>query len=273
MTDLSQGDADLRLLRRAIAAAGELAVEHFRSGRRHWYKGPGQVLTQADLDVDQLLKEHLLGARPGDAWLSEETPDDGSRHERARVWMVDPIDGTRAFAEGVPEFSISIALLVDGAPALGAILNPATGEHFEAVRGGGAWLNGERITVSDHREIAGAHILSSRGEMKQRGWRELLPDARFRTVGSLAYKLALVASGRFDGLISLRRTHDWDVAAADLLIREAGGRLTAPTGEDLALNRPEPRHYGLVAGPPALHAKLVEQIAPLAERRAEASQT
>lgn len=264
MTDPAAFESDLRLLRSAIAAAGELALEHFRSGRRHWYKSPGQVLTQADLDVDRLLKELLLGARPDDAWLSEETPDDGSRHERPRVWVVDPIDGTRAFADGIPEFSISIALLVHGAPVLGAVFNPATDELFEALHGGGAWLGGQQVRVSDRGGIAGAQLLSSRGELKQRRWPELLPEARFRTIGSLAYKLALVAAGRFDGLISLRRTHDWDVAAADLLVREAGGRLTSPAGEELTLNRPEPLHHGLIAGPPALHGKLVEQIARLA---------
>ena len=161
-------DDDREILRQAITQAGDLALQHFHAPPRHWYKGPGQVLTEADLAVDRLLKDMLLGARPDDAWLSEETPDDRSRLERPRVWVVDPIDGTRAFADRVPEFSISIALVVEGAPMLGAVLNPATGELFEAARGAGASLNGAATFTSPARELTGARLLSSRGEIKRR---------------------------------------------------------------------------------------------------------
>jgi myo-inositol-1(or 4)-monophosphatase len=128
-------DSDRRLLRRAVTAAGDLALEHFQTGAEPWQKAPGQLVTEADLAVDRLLHDVLIGARPDDGWLSEERPDDGSRHRRRRVWMVDPIDGTRAFAAGKLEFTISVALVVEGAPLLGAVLNPASGEHFEAQLG------------------------------------------------------------------------------------------------------------------------------------------
>jgi myo-inositol-1(or 4)-monophosphatase len=203
----------------------------------------------------------LLGARPDDGWLSEERPDDGSRLARERVWIVDPIDGTRAFADGIPEFSISVALAVAGRPALGAVYNPASGELFEAVRGRGAWLDGDPVRVSAQGGLAGARLVSSRGELRGRRWPELIPEAGFATVGSLAYKLALVACGRFDGLISLRRTWDWDVAAALLLVTEAGGRISLADGTPLRLNRPEPYHAGLVAGAtPDLHGALVARL-------------
>jgi myo-inositol-1(or 4)-monophosphatase len=133
----------------------------------------------------------LIGARPEDGWLSEERADDGSRRRRRRVWMVDPIDGTRAFADGQPEFAISVALVVDGAPVLGAVLNPASGEHFEAERDGGARLNGAPLRISDRRELAAARLLSSRTEIKRRDWPKLIPEAQFTTMGSLAYPLAL----------------------------------------------------------------------------------
>jgi myo-inositol-1(or 4)-monophosphatase len=254
-------EADRRLLRRAVTAAGALALEHFRTGAGHWYKGPGQVVTQADLAVDGLLHEVLIGARPEDGWLSEERADDGSRQRRRRVWMVDPIDGTRAFADGEPEFAISVALVVEGTPVLGAVFNPASGEQFEAERDGGARLNGTPLRISDRRELSGARLLSSRTEMKSRDWRKLVPESEFTTMGSLAYKLALVAAGRFDGLISLRICHDWDLAAALLLIGEAGGRISEAGGGSLQLNKPEPRHEGVAAaGTTALHRALVTRL-------------
>jgi myo-inositol-1(or 4)-monophosphatase len=257
-TDL---EADRRLLRRAVSAAGALALEHFRTGPSHWYKGPGQVVTQADLAIDRLLHDVLIGARPEDGWLSEERADDGSRQRRRRVWMVDPIDGTRAFADGEPEFAISVALVVEGEPVLGAVLNPATEEHFEAKRDGGARLNGVRLRISDRRELAGARLLSSRTEMKHRHWPQLIPEGQFTTMGSLAYKLALVAAGRFDGLISLRASYDWDLAAAALLIGEAGGRISEANGGPLVLNKPATRHEGLAAaGTTALHRALVTRL-------------
>jgi myo-inositol-1(or 4)-monophosphatase len=245
----------------AVDEAGALALRHFRNPGEHWYKGPGQVVTEADLQVDALLRERLLGAPPDAGWLSEESRDDGSRFAAQRVWIVDPIDGTRAFADGIPEFTISIALVDQGVPVLGVVLNPATGERFEAGRGAGATLNGRSLRVSGRTALAGARLLSSRGEIGKRRWRELIPEAEVRTMGSLAYKLALIATGRFDGLLSLRRTHDWDIAAALLILEEAGAVLSDAAGRPLRLNRDPPRHDGLVAASsPALHGLLLARL-------------
>ena len=258
----SEHEAEWRCLRAAIAAAGDLALSHFRAGGERWFKGPGQVVTAADLEIDRLLHERLIGAFPGDAWLSEERADDRTRLQRRRVWVVDPIDGTRAFASGVPEFAISVALLVDGVPVLGVVANPATGECFEAERALGAWQGDVRLRASTHHTLEGARLLSSRTEMRRRNWPGLMPEAAFTDLSSLAYKLALVAAGRFDGLITLRASHDWDLAAAQLLIREAGGVLTGAGGADLVLNQPEPRHPGLIAaGTQALHRALLIRLA------------
>jgi myo-inositol-1(or 4)-monophosphatase len=257
----SAHEPEWRCLRAAVAAAGELALRHFRAGGEHWFKGPGQVVTAADLELDRLLHETLIGAFPDDAWLSEERADDQARLRRRRVWVVDPIDGTRAFANGLPEFAISIALLVDGAPVMGVVANPATGECFEAERACGAWQGDVRLHVSPHATLEGARLLSSRTELRRRNWPALIPEATFTDLSSLAYKLALVAAGRFDGLISRRASHDWDLAAAQLLIDEAGGRLSAPDGSALVLNRPELRHPGLVAaGSAALHRALIARL-------------
>jgi myo-inositol-1(or 4)-monophosphatase len=245
-----------------LRTAGEVALRHFSAPGRHWFKGPGQVLTAADLEIDRLLHETLTGAFPADGWLSEERADDRSCLHRRRVWVVDPIDGTRAFANGLPEFAISVALLRDGAPVLGAVYNPATAERFEAERGCGAWCDGVRLGVSAHEALHGARLLSSRTEMRRRNWPALMPEAVFTDLSSLAYKLALVAAGRFDGLISLRTSYDWDLAAAQLLIEEGGGRLTGADGAALALNRPDPRHPGLAAaGTERLHRELLERLA------------
>lgn len=228
---------------------------------RRWYKGPGQIVTEADIAVDRSLHEILIKARPNDGWLSEERDDDGSRHDCRRVWIVDPIDGTRSFAEGVPEFTISVALVMDGRPILASLLNPVTEEHFQAVAGQGATLNGEPLKPSAHRDIAGARLLASKTEMKKRRWTDTLPEADFTTIGSLAYKLALVAAGRFDGLVSLRSCHDWDLAAALLLIREAGAWLSDAGGNALMLNGAEIRHQGLVAaGTKSLYTPLQARL-------------
>jgi myo-inositol-1(or 4)-monophosphatase len=257
----SELDAELELARTAAVAAGDLALSHFGAGRKSWYKGPGQVVTEADLAVDALLHDMLRGARPDHGWLSEERVDDRSRMHCRRVWMVDPIDGTRAFAEGVPQFAISVALVEGGEPLLGVVLNPATGERFEASRGGGAWLNGERLSVSSRTALADAKLLSSRTEMKRRHWPSMIPEARFTTIGSLAYKLALIAGGRFDGLVSLRASHDWDIAAAQLMVGEAGGCLTDAAGRAIVLNRDIPRHAGLaVAATLSLHDALLARL-------------
>jgi myo-inositol-1(or 4)-monophosphatase len=153
------------------------------------------------------------------------------------VWVVDPIDGTRSFAEGTPEFSVSVALVENGTAVLGVVLNPATGELFAAARGRGAELNGARVRASGREELAGARIVASRFESKRHHFPEMLPEVEVTTIGSLAYKLALVAAGRFDGYLSWRRTHDWDIAGAAVLLAEAGATLTDADGRPIALNR------------------------------------
>jgi myo-inositol-1(or 4)-monophosphatase len=145
-----------------VAAAGRLALHDFSARGAHWFKGPGQIVTAADLEIDRLLHEDLTGAFPDDGWLSEERADDRARLYRQRVWMVDPIDGTRAFANGLPEFAISVALLHTDAPVLGVVFNPATGECFEAERGCGAWCGGARLQVSGRDALPGARLISRR---------------------------------------------------------------------------------------------------------------
>lgn len=254
--------ADRALLSTAVHEAGEIARRYFRSDAKRWQKGPGQIVTEADIAIDRQLHEHLIGNRPEDGWISEETADDGSRHRSRRVWIVDPIDGTRSFAEGVPEFTISVALVIDGQPVLASVFNPITSEHFEASAGGGASIDGKPLIPSAQETISGASLLASSGEMRKRRWPDMMPTANFTTIGSLAYKLALVAAGRFAGLVSLRSCHDWDIAAAVLLLEEAGACLGDAAGEPIRLNQSSLRHGGLVAaGREPLYSELIQSLA------------
>ncbi len=264
-TDEGNLTADRALLSTAVEEAGATARKYFRGDSKPRYKSPGQIVTDADLAIDRQLHDVLIGARPGDGWLSEEREDDGSRHRCRRVWVVDPIDGTRSFAEGVSEFTISAALMIDGLPVLASVLNPITSEKFEATAGGGATLNGNPLVPSEQTAIAGASILASSGEMKKRRWPDVFPEALFTTIGSLAYKLALVASGRFDGLISLRSCSDWDIAAAILLLEESGARLSDGSGQPIRLNQSTLRHHGLVAaGTDPLYTQCLSRLVKIA---------
>ncbi len=253
--------SDRALLSTAIEKAGEIARHYFRADAKSWYKGPGQIVTEADVAIDRQLYDQVIGSRPDDGWVSEERDDDGSRGRCRRVWIVDPIDGTRSFAEGVEEFTISVALVIDGEPVVASVLNPMTSEHFEATAGGGGLLNGVPLIPSAQGEVAGASLLASLGEMKKRRWPEVMPEAEFTTIGSLAYKLALVAAGRFSGLVSLRSCHDWDIAAAVLLLKECGAWLGDGSGHPIRLNQSTLRHRGLVAaGRNNLYKELVSRL-------------
>ena len=238
--------------RDAVGAAGRMALGYFGQAHGRWEKGPGQIVTDADLAIDAFLKGRLGEIEPRAAWLSEETEDDRRRLACERVWVVDPIDGTRSFAEGRPEFTICVGLLEADRPILGLVLNPATGELFEAVRGHGARLNGQVIRTARADRVLGARIVVSKYENRKRQFARLLPGAEVGSIGSLALKLCLVASGRYDGYLTWRKTHDWDIAAAAIILEEAGAMMADPDGEPIRLNRPEPHHQGLVAANPAL---------------------
>ena len=253
--------ADLDLARTAVAEAGSIAMRHFRQNFERWEKSPGQIVTEADLAVDEAIKARLLGARPADGWLSEETPDGSDRLARERVWVVDPIDGTRSFAAGVAEFTISIALVREGRPVLGVLLNPATGDLFEAVSGKGARRNGETMTASRRADLEGARILCSSSENRRRRFDRLLPRCEVASIGSLALKLAVAATGAQDGYLTWRRTHDWDVAAAALIIEEAGGRIGDASGAPLRFNAALPWHEGILAAGAGLYGSLLEATA------------
>ena len=263
--DLEVSETFAAAARAAVLEAGRLAMSWFGGDHGSWEKGPGQVVTDADLAVDRFLKRTLADLAPDAGWLSEETADDGSRLTARRVWIVDPLDGTRSFAAAIPEFTVCVGLLEAGRPVLGFVLNPATGELFEARAGQGATLAGRPIAARAAAGLAGARIVVSRDENRRRDFARFLPDAELDTIGSLALKLCLVAAGRFDGYLSWRRAHDWDIAAAALILEEAGALLTDPRGATVRFDGVQPVRRGLVAATPALHAAMLEATRPAFE--------
>ena len=266
--DLAQ-DAALALMpavREAAREAGRIACRYFRRGRKTtaevWSKHGGSPVTEADVAVDSFLKVRLAEALPDAAWLSEETADDPARLTARRLWIVDPIDGTRAFLSGHPDWSIAIALLVDGEPALGVVHAPAHGDNgilYEACRRGGAFRDGARIAVSQAAALSGARVAGPR-PLIDRLQRSVGPLSPVERIPSLALRLARVAEGAVDiGLVS-SNARDWDIAAADLILAEAGGRLTTFEGGRPRYNQAEPVHGELLAAPRGLHPRLVEAM-------------
>lgn len=225
--------------------AGALALTTFQGSLKHWTKGQqNSPVSEADLAVDALLKERL--AAPGIGWLSEETEDDPARLQTRRVWVVDPIDGTRAYIAGLPEWTISVALVENGRPIVAALFAPVTGELFTATVGTGARCNDTPIQVTSAETLAGARIAGPKRAMEDLA--KLEPTLAIQPrIPSLALRLARVAQGSFDAAYAGGNSHDWDLAAADLLVHEAGGILTTLAGETAAYNRPEPVHGPLVA--------------------------
>ncbi len=246
------------LLVAAVRDGGALALKTFRGSPKHWAKGESSVVCEADLAVDGLLKERLANGRDH-GWLSEETEDDPARLEARRIWIVDPIDGTRSYLAGREDWVISAALAVDGRPVLGAIFAPVTEELFVATAGAGATRNGAPIAATAHVRFDGARAA---GPKKFLSW---LADAEPRAIatpriGSLALRLARVAQGELDLAFAGGSSHDWDLAAADLLVHEAGGAMTTLAGTLLAYNRAAPVHGPLIAAGRARHAALLDLV-------------
>ena len=214
-------------LQQAIAAAreaGALTLQYFGGPLEVTYKDRNDPLTEADLQADAYLKRALQDLRPDCGWLSEETVDDRQRLAKEAVWIVDPIDGTREFVEGIPEYVVAVALVEGGAPTLAVIYNPAQEQVFAAVSGSGTFHNGQRVFCSEVQSLSQATAVVSRSETKRGGIDPFRPHlGEIRPVGSVAYKLALVAGGASDLNFSIQDKNEWDVCAGDLLVREAGG--------------------------------------------------
>ncbi len=261
--------SDLALIEAAAREAGEVARTAFGRKVEIWSKGPAGPVTEVDLAIDKLLHEKLIGARPDYGWLSEETADTSARLEKRRVFVVDPIDGTQAFIAHRPQFTISIGVVDDGRAVTGAVYNPIKDEMFLGVVGEGATLNGAPIHVSAAAKLEGASLMAKRGFFAEDQWPEPWPHMQVSFRPSIARRLALVASGRFDAVILPGFKNEWDIAGGAALVEAAGGRVTDPWGAPLSFNAAEPKAPGLVAAGPQLHALLIERLVTLPDPRAE----
>jgi myo-inositol-1(or 4)-monophosphatase len=242
----------------AVREAGTLA-RSFDRPLKMWTKGHDSPVTEADIAVDRLLRARLTDQASDIGWLSEESEDDHARLHARRLWIVDPIDGTRAFVAGRSDWSISAALVEDGRPVIAALFAPAEGNFFFAVAGQGATCNGVPIAASSGANLDGARIAGPRTHVARLS--QLHPQIVVEPrVHSLALRLARVAQGRIDAAFVSSNSRDWDLAAADLLVHEAQGALTTLTGEAPAYNRHEPVHQPLVAAGRPRHRALLALV-------------
>jgi myo-inositol-1(or 4)-monophosphatase len=248
-------ESDLDLLEFAVREAGKIALRFFCGQYKRWTKEGGSPVTEADLAVDAFLKSTLRQARPDYGWLSEESLDDPSRLEARRIFVVDPIDGTVAFMKGRPHFTICAAVVENGRPTAGVVFNPAAEENFTAERGQGALLNGAPIHVGRRTEIAGCRLLGNKQLFA--GW----PPIHVENFSSIAYRVALVAAGRFDAMISLTTKRDWDMAAADIILCEAGGELVGADGHPLTYNGALALQGATIGAGPDLIGPLLAELA------------
>lgn len=252
---LEETRADLQLIVDAARKAGQIALSYFGDNPEVWMKEGDSPVSEADHAADKYLRETLLAARPDYGWLSEETTDDGTRFERRRVFVVDPIDGTRGFIQGNPKWCVSVAVIENGRPNCGVLDCPALGEIYQASIGGGSWLNGKRITennMTSPLRISGPKPLVNN---YARVAGESIDSGAF--VPSLAYRLANVATGVLDGNYAKANCHDWDIAAVDLIISESGAKLSGLDGNKITYNRQKITHGVLVAAHNLLHGPML----------------
>ncbi len=249
---------DLELIVDAARDAAEIARGFFNGSAESWTKEDDSPVTEADIAVDRMLCARLREARPAYGWLSEEREDDPARLDCERVFVVDPIDGTRAFMARESGWVISVGIVEDGTPRVGVLVAPVTGETWTAVLGDGARRDGKAISPGARHDLRGAHIAGSKRMVREIGLEEA--DEVTRTYDkSLARRLALVGAGGYDAAIASANARDWDLAAAALIVTEAGGKLTDFEGRALRFNRADPRHPPLVAASPRLHSALLDR--------------
>jgi myo-inositol-1(or 4)-monophosphatase len=255
---------DLDLLSEAAREAGAIARRFFEAGTAESWDKPDAAgpVTDADLAVNGMLSAELRRARPDYGWLSEESEDGASRLGDERVFIVDPIDGTRSFIAGEKAWAHSLAVVERGEVVAGVVYLPMMGKLYAAERGGGATLNGSAIEVARTEDLSKATVLSAKPNFADKHWKNgQAPEVKRAYRPSLAYRLCLVAEGQFDAMLTLRPTWEWDIAAGDLILREAGAVTGDRTGRDLRYNNRLPQVDGVVAGNAALHAALTKALA------------
>lgn len=252
-------EEDLTLIRGVVREAGAIAKAAFDANdSKQWNKSDSSPVTEADIAVNDFLAETLQAARPNYGWLSEETKDDHSRHACPRTFVVDPIDGTRAFIDRTPNFAVCVAVIEKGVSIAGVVFNPLKDEMYEACLGGGAKLNGKPITAPDPAKIDGIRMIGY-----PRKFRRLdFPDMNVSIKNSMAYRMCLVASGQADATLAFTPKSDWDVAAASLIATESGAIVSDIRGTIPHFDTESTSGLGVICAGPRLHALLVERVKP-----------
>jgi myo-inositol-1(or 4)-monophosphatase len=247
----------------AACAAGAIIRSFYSTPYTIDYKDQRKdnPVTIADRDANQKIHDILHAAFPQYGWLSEETVDSPERLSRQRVWLVDPLDGTKEFIDKVPEFGVSIALTENGQPVVGVVYNPIHDQLFWAVRGQGTWCQEQRLRVTATDRLSTATILVSRSETKRGDWKNFASQFTTRPTGSAAYKLALLASGDADATFTLTPKNEWDICAGALLVEEAGGQVSHLDGRPVIFNQPKTLLQGLIASNRQLHSQLLRLVA------------
>ncbi len=255
---------DLDLLIDAAQASGEIAKRFFQNAPKTWDKADGAgPVTEADLAVNALLEDQLRTARPDYGWLSEESSDTIDRQDSENVFIIDPIDGTRSFIEGSRTWAHSLAIAKQGRITAAVVLLPMRDMLFTAELGGGTHLNHSAINVSKQAGFEGAQILATKPSLAAQHWKnETAPEFSRHHRPSLAYRLSLVAQGKFDAMLTLRPSWEWDIAAGALIVSEAGGTITDKTGASLVFNGIDPRLNGVVASNSPLHTEILTHLGP-----------
>ena len=258
-----QGADDLQLLCDAARSAGEIARHYFETSVETWDKADNAgPVTQADLEIDRMLKKELLSARPSYGWLSEETDDRPENRNQDRVFIVDPIDGTRSFIAGEKHFAHSLAIVEHGEVIEGVVYLPLLDRLYMARRNTEATCNGEPIRTSSRAEFDGAEILAAKPNFDPKFWSPSPPPSKRVFRPSLAYRMCLIAEGRFDAMITLRDCWEWDIAAGSLIASCAGATVTDRQNSSLRFNSPRAKTDGVVAAGPDLHEALLHRLKP-----------
>jgi myo-inositol-1(or 4)-monophosphatase len=250
---------DAALLSDTVREAGALALALFRTDLKNWTKGASSPVSEADIAVNDLLEKRLRSATPDYGWLSEESVDDESRLGKRRAWIVDPIDGTRGYLAGREDWCVSVALVEDASPVLAAVFAPASDEFFFAARGQGAERNHVQVRATPGTELEFSRVAGPKPlvERLNRSSGEITLHPR---IGSLALRLCRVAQGSLDAAFAGGQSRDWDLAAANLIVQEANGNMTALSGDTILYNRREVAHGVLVAAGRDRHARIVEHF-------------
>ena len=249
-------EEDRALLVAAAERAGDIARQFHGQNPDVFDKGDEGPVTEADLAIDKMLRETLLDARPGYGWLSEETEDDGARLDAETLFVVDPIDGTRAFIEGGRSFAHSLAVVRRGEVTAAAVFLPLKDRMYAAAAGQGATLNGAALTARGD-ALEQAEILTTKANLTEAHWPRGVPPIKRVYRPSLAYRMALVGEGRFAGMMTFRPTWEWDIAAGALIITEAGGALSDGHGAPLKFNNPTPQVAGVIGAAAPVHEGLL----------------